>query len=209
VAFSFSDFVKLRPRLFHLTARENAARIERDLQIFPAADLIRESQPNIDIRKRRPEGLYIDADGERIHLRDQAPLHAGNIELQGGWSFERFVEELNSHVFFWPGTASGPVSSGRRHFARYASDDVLVFDLNTLEVLGANREIPPRFCKYNSGSPRCSYGLRSPRGPSTFVGAETFTKTGSGVVEVVFRGRVRLDGCCIRKRSIEEFVQTG
>ena len=60
------------------------------------------------------------------------------------------------------------------------------------ELMESNRDSPPKFCCYNSGSPRCSGGQRSPRGDDTFLHYEDFNGTPSDVVEVVFHRRVQL-----------------
>jgi len=56
------------------------------------------------LRARRRSGERVTVDGIQVHLRDQAPLHAGNVDLPANWSFEDLVELLNRQVFFWPGT---------------------------------------------------------------------------------------------------------
>jgi len=56
---------------------------------------------------RRREHVWITLDGEPVMLRGQAPLHLGNMRLDDGWGFERFVRHLNDHVFFWPGGEVG------------------------------------------------------------------------------------------------------
>ena len=56
----------------------------------------------------------------------------------------------------------------------------------------ANKGNPPRFCAYNSGSPRVVNGKKSPRGSTTFVTAEEFPKGKKEVVEVTFENFVRV-----------------
>ena len=53
------------------------------------------------VRKRRATrtGRTVRVDNEEVHVRDQAPLHRGNMVLLGGWGFEDFIEHLNSFVF--------------------------------------------------------------------------------------------------------------
>ncbi|MEO1716406.1 MAG: hypothetical protein AAFR76_04775 [Planctomycetota bacterium] len=154
------------------------------------------------VRNRRRSGEWIECDGCRVHIRDQAPLHRGSVWLSDGWDFEDLVEHLNDHVFFWPGTANRPIAHGRRHFKRYSADDVVVLAIDTQALFASNSTLPPRFCRYNSGSPRCSGGRGSPRGPRTFLAAEEFHQRPSDVVEVTFRGAVRLDDCEVVTQSV-------
>ena len=67
---------------------------------------------------RRPQPVRLDLGGRIVEVRDQAPLHKGNLHFDEGWSMARLVEYLNGHVFFWPGGADGPIDYGRRHWAR-------------------------------------------------------------------------------------------
>ncbi len=97
-------------------------------------------------------------------------------------------------MFFWPGTHTGPNAYGRRHFARYAADDCVVLCIPTAALVTANPPPGPRLevCRHNFGSPRCTTGRKSPRGPRTIVGLEDFDGTAGEVVEVTFLGRVNL-----------------
>jgi hypothetical protein len=66
----------------------------------------------------------------------------------------------------------------------------LRIDLNAL--LELNPTAVPRFCHYNSGSPRCSHGKKSPRSPRTFLIQSDFGETASKVVEVTFESEIQL-----------------
>jgi hypothetical protein len=130
--------------------------------------------------------------GSTVHIRDQDPLQPSNMKLDAGWDIERFVEYLNGHVFFWPGTSSGPVVSGRNHFSRYGSEKPVVLRLPTSAALLANEPTAPLFCRYNSGAPRFNNGNPSPRPANTFTSANRISVTPGGVVEVVYDREVRL-----------------
>jgi hypothetical protein len=127
-----------------------------------------------------------------ILLRDQAPLHRGNLILPSGFSFEDLVEHLNRRIFFWSGTARGPNSYGVRHFERYKQEHPVLLRIGFRSLLLANPRAEPLFCKYNSGAPRCSYGRKSPRGPHTFLPAAVFSGTPGQVVEVTFCSEIEL-----------------
>jgi len=94
-------------------------------------------------------------------------------------------------VFFWPGTAAGPIDYGQRHFNRYRHERPAILMVEMESFLPEN-PAQEMLCKDNSGSPRYSFGEASPRGPDTFVPLNRFDGTPSNVVEVVFRGAVRL-----------------
>jgi uncharacterized protein DUF7002 len=184
-------FCTARPYLYHLTAFSNVNRIQTFRVIFPAAELMEQSGNSEFLRTRRIHHVQLTVDGETVLLRDQAPLYLGNMALPNGFSFPDFIESLNSRVFFWPGTSSGPIPHGVRHFNRYANEDPVIIRIPSTSLISENAT-PPRFCAYNSGSPRCSNGDKSPRGPNTFVEAAAFTRLASQVVEVTFENAVTI-----------------
>lgn len=199
--FTLDQFAQRFPRLYHLTAAMNVAAIEADRCLYPAAETFRQARALADIRERRSESQVVTLPGgSKRHVRDQAPLYEGNTALLGGWTFADLVQDLNERVYFWPGTEKGPSDYGRRHFTRYApGGDVRVLVVETASLFSANRDLPPQFCRYNSGSPRCNpkskeAGKRSPRGPATFLPADLFDGSTGTVVEVTFRRGVALGG---------------
>jgi hypothetical protein len=131
--------------------------------------------------------LTIIIDGQPILIRDQDPLHEGAIAFEHRWNLGRFVSHVNSHVFFWPGSAGGPIDYGRNHYQRYAGEQPLLLRVGLYQLMLANSDIEPLFCRFNSGAPRVVGGRKSPRGSETFQRAEAFDGTPSQVVEVVFR----------------------
>jgi hypothetical protein len=134
-------------------------------------------------RMRRCAHEQITVDNTVISVRDQAPLHEGNLKLPTGYTFEELIESLNSRLFFWPGTAAGPISYGVRHFERYKQERPVIIRTDLQSLLSANPAAEPSYCAYNSGSPRCSNGRKSPRGPDTFLPAAKFAKAPTQVVE--------------------------
>src|SRR5882672_8653746 len=111
-------FLRLRPFLYHLTDTRNVRRILRTRRIESAAHLLRLARRTDLVRERRRAHVSISVDGEEIAIRDQAPLHQGNMALADGCTFSDFVALLNERVFFWPGSADGPISYGVRHHGR-------------------------------------------------------------------------------------------
>jgi uncharacterized protein DUF7002 len=192
MAFDIAEFVRLRPFLYHLTAARNLTHIRASRVISPAAELMK-SAGRLDLmRQKRIGHVPIDVNGRPIVLRDQVPLHRGNMKLPEGFTFEDFVESLNSRIFFWPGRASGPISYGTRHFERYRSEHPVILRARVRSLLASNPGLEPHFCQYNSGSPRCSYGEKSPRGRNTFLSHSKFPGSPSKVVEVTFTTEIIL-----------------
>lgn len=181
-----------RPFLYHLTDRANLAHIRETNELCPAAFLMEAAGRFELLQHRRRCHEQVMVGKTVILLRDQAPLHKGNISFEDGYTFDSFVESLNRRVFFWPGTVRGPISYGIRHFERYQKERPIVLRLLMQSVLGSNPTSQPLYCKYNSGSPRCSYGSKSARGANTFVPAGDFAGTPSTVVEVTFQEPITL-----------------
>src|SRR6185369_8448183 len=128
-------FAKVRPYLYHLTARGNVPYIQQDMVLKSSSTLYAEAGKDDLSRqvRRGPRQLNI---GQRIvQLRDQDPLHVGKITFHDGWTLETLVSHLDDHVFFWPGSEIGPVLSGRNHFARYVSERPIVLRVATEQLV--------------------------------------------------------------------------
>lgn len=198
-------FCALRPWLFHLTHERNVPRLMRGGAIRPAADLLEAAGRRSLLAERRADGVELSIRGEFVHIRDQSPLYAGNAALASGWTFERFVEELNRRVFFWPGTEGRPILSGLNHFGRYADDPCRVLAVPTASLFRANPSLVPELCRFNSGSPRCNGGKPSPRGPETFLPPDRFPGTCGSVTEVTYRASVTLPVAEVQVMSVRDF----
>jgi hypothetical protein len=192
MSFENAQFMKARPFLFHLTYRNNLDEIRRSRTLFCAASLMQTAGDTSYLRRKRSSSIQLQIKTTTIHLRDQQPLHAGNIRLKGGWSYDDLIQSLNERVFFWPGTTNGPISYGVRHFRRYADESPVLLRVATKELFEKNSDITAQYCKYNSGSPRCTQGKGSSRGPETFMLSTKARYTPCNVVEVTFEKRVIL-----------------
>lgn len=192
MAIPHEKLLELRPYMFHLTAAANVERILRMRRLESTASILRRAGRMDVARFRRRDHVSVEIDGERVQLRDQAPLHEGNMALDANWTFGDFVEHLNERVFFWPGGPEGPISYGVRHYERYSDEKPTILRIATEALLANNQDRPPHFCRYNSGSPRCSNGKKSPRTARTFVRGELAEFGVGSVVEVTFVGDVRL-----------------
>ena len=184
-------FATKRPWVYHLTAGANIARISRMRRLDCAARIMEAGGSSRLVRRRREASLVVKVRAEDVHVRDQRPLHRKNMCLLD-CSFEEWVAQLNSFVFFWPGWACGPIDAGLRHFGRYVSERPVLIRARTADLFGANPDRSPRFSCYNTGAPRWSGGRASPRGQGTFAFGELFGRGASTVVEVVYRGSVLL-----------------
>ena len=121
-------------------------------------------------------------------LRDQDLLHAGCVELTGGWCMEDFIHDLASRVFFWSGWSDRPVKSGRNALKHYVDTDAII--RVPFADIAANHQ--PYFSRCNSGATRMQYGKCVRRGPSTFTGAAECEHRPAAVVEVTFVGPISL-----------------
>lgn len=192
MGFTISRFISVRPYLYHLTSERNAERISKERILNSASRLFASANASHWEDRKRRQHVTLELDGIPIDIRDQSPLYEGKMSLDGGWSFGRFIRELNSRVFFWPGRDEGMILHGLRHFERYCCEKPVLLRVSTAATFEANRETVPHFCKYNSGSPRTTQGRGSPRGPRTFVSCDTADYSASQVVEVTFLERAHL-----------------
>jgi len=192
MAFTDTHFTRTRPYLYHLTDRENLNHIRATPVLLSAAVLMQQAGDTAYLRAKRGSSIQVTVGQRVFNIRDQQPLYEGNMTFQGGYRFGDVIEMLNQRVFFWPGTPNGPIPYGERHFLRYVDDQPVILRVATAELFQANNGVSPLYCRYNSGSPRCSYGQGSPRGPDTFVTAADADFTASNTVEVTFLDQVTL-----------------
>lgn len=192
----------LRPYLYHLTATANISGIREHRRLYSAATLFNHAGEDGLIRVRRRGHEKISVGGVEVLIRDQAPLHPGNVALESGWTFEDLVVALNSLVFFWPGDATGPIPYGQRHFARYDHEDTSIIRVPLLDVVASNTQREVLVCKYNSGSPRCNAGRPSPRSAQTFEPIGQSRLRAGQVIEVTVRDAVTLPPSSFFARSL-------
>lgn len=192
MSFEIEEFIAKRPYLYHLTSSTNLRPLQSIGHLRSTTMLRQLSRPVGNPHARRDHSESISVAGFEVVLCDQKALGFGHVDLWDGLTEDGLLQLLNRRVFFWPGTAAGPIDYGSRHFGRYESERPLVLRVPTEALLGANPDIEPMFCKYNSGSPRTSRGNKSPRGPSTFQSAATCEYSVASVVEFTVEEQVRL-----------------
>jgi hypothetical protein len=191
--FALDLFARQRPFVYHLTSPDNIDSIRSARRLECAADFIKNSGSDDLLQKQRKPSCYVRASNTNVRLQSQSPLHPGNVAFEDGWSLSDLIACLNGLVFFWPGTESSPNRYGENHFkSRSWSERPIALRVPTAELLESNRGNRPLFCRFNSGSPRCVKGRKSPRGPNTFLPADRFEGTLSEVAELVFSGNVHL-----------------
>src|SRR5688572_6497687 len=104
---------------YHITALVNLESLRRSPILLPAATLFRTIDRSDLLNLRRTHDVRLRVQGQEILVRNQAPLNPESIDV-GSTTLEDYVSCLNAHVFFWPGTASGPTLDGVRMFQRTA-----------------------------------------------------------------------------------------
>ena len=193
MAFIEDAFVSLRPYLYHTTSDNNLVGIIGARRLKSAGLLLLESDRYPELEIQRLAYHPIRTGHGHAWLQTQRPLHAGNIDFRDSYSLEDVVRMLNSRVFFWPGSEAGPIDYGTRHRdANKWPSAAAMLRMRTADVFRLAVSNPPQFCQYNSGSPRCSKGKKSPRGSKTFSTADSYAKSPGSVKEVVFDNHVDL-----------------
>jgi hypothetical protein len=203
MAFTSCEFVKQWPFLYHFTAIENLESIESSRELRSASELAKGSGTSL-LPEKRKVARQVSVGTKSVWLQNQRPLYENNILFEGGWQIQHLIDRLNGLIFFWPGKDEGPSNYGTRHLGgnRWLTN-VAAVRLCTSDLFDSDFAESLLFCPYNSGSPRCSGGKRSPRGPSTFPSAEKFQGTPATVVEVVVDGHFHLPASTEFFRTIE------
>jgi uncharacterized protein DUF7002 len=192
MGIDIQDIIRLRPYLFHLTDSRNVDRILRTRVLESASQIMSVAGREDLAAVKRPTHVKVSVGLDDIFLRDQAPLHAGNMKLPPAWEFDTFIRSLNMRVFFWPGSAAGPIDYGVRHFNRYQAERPTILRIRLASFLDANQGMELEVCRYNSGSPRWSRGVPAQRGASTFINPAHAAFSASQIVEITVAGNVKL-----------------
>ena len=196
MAFKLDDLMNRSPYLFHLTYTPSLARIRRLLKLQSAAKLLKLGGKDELLKFRRHSMINSPIGDDVIVLTDQKPLVEGNIEFQGGWEIGDLVESINYRVFFWRGTENGLLYGDRRQFGTYRGRGAGLVFLRIPFRDAVKENGDPKFCRFNSGGPRCTGGRKSPHGPSTFATAENADFTLGKVREVVFENEFSIPQSC-------------
>ncbi len=187
-----NEFARLRPYLYHITALENLSSVRRTRRLEPASALMRRAGRGDLVRWKRHVSVALAFDGASVVLKDQSQLIEENLALHRDWTFADYIEYMNDHVFFWPGTDRGPVKSGVELPYHGNGTVAVTIRMPFAGLLAANPAVEPLFCSVNSGAHRERGSRRTPRGPHLFRNALNFSRRPRDVVEVAFREAVAL-----------------
>lgn len=194
VAISLDRLRELRPVAYHVTSTRNLPSLRAWGRLRSPMELLSGTQFEHLLRRRRERSYELAIEGFTIQLRDQLPLHRGAIEFMDGFTFTELLQDLNSRVFFWPGTVTGPIDYGRthcRHYSQRGPVAILRCSLEGLVARNGSREL--QVCRFNSGAPRRNpVSGRSPRGSQTFLSLDEADFTACSVKELVFLGGATL-----------------
>jgi hypothetical protein len=177
---------------YHVTAVVNLRGIRRSRVLQPAATLFRRTEQSHLLSCRRTHDVQLRFQNQEILVRNQAPLDPDQIDLGFRETFEEYVACLNSHVFFWPGTAAAPTLDGVRMFRRTARVKSAMIRVPTRSLLEANEGSIVHLSTCNTGASWVSEGKKSQRGIGVFQWAESFAEPPERIEEIMFRGSVNL-----------------
>jgi hypothetical protein len=198
---------------YHVTAVVNLRGIRRSRVLFPASTLLRRMDHSDLLSCRRMHDVQLRFQNQEILVRNQAPLDPDHIDLGSAETFEEYVACLNTHVFFWPGTASGPTLDGVRMFRRTAGVKSAMIRVLSRSLLAANAGSIVHLSTCNTGASWVGEGKKSQRGIGVFQRAESFSESPERIEEILFRGSVNLPddseySTDIGQRWCSLFVQT-
>jgi Family of unknown function (DUF7002) len=177
---------------YHVTALVNLRGIRRSGILLPAATLFRTVDQSELLSCRRTHDVQLRFQNQEILVRNQVPLDPDHIDLGSTETFEEYVACLNTHVFFWPGTATGPTFDGVRMSRRTAGVKSAMIRAPTRSLLEANEGSIVHLSTCNSGASWVKEGRKSQRGIGVFQRAESFADPAERIEEIMFRGSVNL-----------------
>lgn len=201
MAFTRSHWIRHRPFVYHFATLENIERIVKRGEMLSAEAIVKRAHaydptqvpdPGAFLRAPRvgPIALTIGPELEDVFvLNDQLPMrHETSFATLVGTRND-FIALLNSFVFCWPGNEDGPVTKGnhgQNFLGRYPAFAELRIPIEDAWT----DDLPPVFCRYNSGGPQPRDGVV--RGPGIFVSAQEPSLALKKVVEIAFKQRVAI-----------------
>lgn len=185
--------LELRPFAYHTCGALNFESIRSSRALRSARDLLAGSEHEHLLTIRRKHSARVTLPDGSVEVRDNSPLRLGSLELEPDVTLEAFLLELNSRVFLWPGSESGPIRTGGAHFEHYSGiGTVHVIRVPLRHLLQANpsRALAVTYC--NSGSARHQGGRKVVRGPGTFHPVNSAPRVAAAIKELTFVGSVLL-----------------
>ena len=186
-------FVTSRRFAFHVCGAVNFDAIRKSRTLRSAQLILAGSAHEYLLQGRRDQTLSVPLSNGTVQIRDHKPLIRANMELVDGYSFDDFIQELNSRVFLWTGTEAGPCNSGRNHINKYLSEgSVFILRIPTKQLFEINgvENLDITFC--NSGSARQNKGIKAKRGRSTFMNLSAASRNPGDAVEITYKGSAQL-----------------
>jgi hypothetical protein len=181
---------------YHVTAAINLQSLRCSGLLLPAATLFRLTDRGDLLNRRRTHDVLIQLRGQKVLVRNQTPLDPDSIDVGFTGTLEDYVGCLNTHVFFWPGTASGPTPDGMRMFQRKAGVKSAMLRVPSRSLLEANDGSLVHLSTCNTGASWVVDGKKSQRGLHVFQRAECFAEPPGRIEEISFRGPVNLPNDC-------------
>jgi hypothetical protein len=181
---------------YHVTAALNLQSFRRFGILFPTATLFRLTDRGDLLNRRRTHDVRLQLQGQQVLVRNQTPLDPDSINVGFTETLEDYVACLNAHVFFWPGTASGPTHDGMRMFERTAGVKSAMIRVPSRSLLEANEGSLVHVSTCNTGASWVMHGKKSQRGLYVFQRAECFAEPPERIEEISFRGPVNLPDDC-------------
>jgi O-acetyl-ADP-ribose deacetylase (regulator of RNase III) len=179
------------PYCYHVTSGTNLNSIYRVRTLFPAATIFKEAGQHGICRERRTEDIVLRLDGHDVLIRNQSALSPEALDLAPGELLEDYVSCLNSRVFFWPGTASGPVDDGVRMCHRAAAGSIIL-RVPTRSLVSANPAAEVYISTCNTGAAWLDNGRKSRRGREVFELVNGFSGNPASIQEISFVTDIRL-----------------
>ncbi len=141
----------------------------------------------------RERSVLVEVAEEQVLIADNRPLRPRSLALSHGWFLVDWLRELNSRVFFWPGSERGPIGRGRSHFERYAAEGrVFAIRMPMASLLAVNEHRDLWVTRCNSGAARHCRGKPAQRGPETFQRPEAAPFPPAAVIELTYVDRAQL-----------------
>jgi hypothetical protein len=189
------------PYCYHVTSGTNLNSIYRARTLLPAATIIREAGQHSIGKERRTEDIILRLKGYDVLVRNQNPLNPEALDLAPGELLEDYVSCLNSRVFFWPGTTSGPVDDGVR-MCNQAAAGSIILRVPCRSLVSANPSADVYISRCNTGAAWLDKGQKSRRGRAVFERINTFSGNPASIQEISFVDDIQLPSDTMKAASV-------
>jgi hypothetical protein len=180
---------------YHITSADNAISIRRSRLLQPAQTLLIQAKREDLLNRRRTEDVLLRMEGgQHVLIRNQCPLDPDSLDLGPTGTLAGYVACLNSHVYVWPGTASGPIDDGVRMVENSSCVRSIIVKVPTRSLFHANRTVSAYVSTCNTGVAWTERGIKSRRGPEVFQPIMEFSEDPLRIREICFAGNVSLSG---------------